>query len=190
MSMKIVLIRHGEPDYSAVTQKGFIGHGLDLGHLAAQGKAQALEAAKDPRLDGIEIIVSSPYTRALQTAAIISRHRDIPIEIELDLHEWLPDLTYTYSADEHIQAAAKFMHANKGICPPDSPIQYEELSAIFTRANACLHKYLGYEKIAVVAHGILIRQFAFAEVIPFCGISEIEFDEKFEWVGWAEKPSL
>jgi len=187
--MQILLIRHGEPDYSAVTQRGFIGHGRDLGHLTDAGKAQALEAAKDPRLDRIELIVSSPYTRALQTAAIISRHRDIPIEIELDLHEWLPDLTFTYPADEPVVQASKLMTANKGICPQDSPIQYEELSAIFARASACLRKYLlmGHKKIAVVAHGVLIRQFVFNEVIPFCGIFDIDFDENFEWIGWVEK---
>jgi len=183
--MRVLLIRHGEPDYSAVTKRGFIGHGRDLGHLTENGKAQALEAAADPRLDGVELIVSSAYTRALQTAAIISRYRDIPIEVELDLHEWLPDLTYTYPTDELVVQAGKLLTANKGVCPPDSPIKYEEASTIFDRANACLRKYLGHKKIAVVAHGILIRQFAFADVIPFCNISEIEFDEGFEWVGWA-----
>ena len=186
--MQIVLIRHGEPDYTAVTQKGFIGHGRDLAHLTEDGKAQAEEAAKDPRLDGIELIVASPYTRALQTAAIISRRRNIPIEIELDLHEWLPDLTYTYPTDDLVVQAGQLMRGNKGICPTDSPIKFEELSAVFKRANACLQKYLGHKKIAVVCHAVVIRQFFFVKDIPFCGIFEIDFDEKFEWIGWQEHP--
>ena len=28
--MHLVLVRHGEPDYSFVTERGFIGHGRDL----------------------------------------------------------------------------------------------------------------------------------------------------------------
>ena len=184
--MRVVLIRHGEPDYADVTRKGFIGHGRDLAHLTDDGKAQADKAAKDPRMDDIELIVASPYTRALQTAAIISRHRNIPIEIELDLHERLPDLTYTYPTDELVKQSGILMLANKGVRPADAEIQYEELSAVFDRAKACLLKYLGHKKIAVVTHGGVIRQFAFAKEIPFCNISEIEFDEQFEWGGWQE----
>ena len=185
--MNIVFIRHGEPDYSYVTRRGFIGHGRDLAQLSAAGKEQALAVAADARLDGIELIASSPYTRALQTAAIISGYRNIPIEIELDLHEWLPDLTYTFSTEEEAVQAAIMCTMHKGVCPADSPIKYEELLTVFERANACLQKYLGRAKIAVVTHGILMRQFSFAEKIPFCGIREIEFDENYRWCGVAKR---
>jgi broad specificity phosphatase PhoE len=80
---KLVLIRHGEPDYSYVTERGFKGHGRDLGQLTASGIEQAKLAAKDSRLDGAELIVASPYTRALQTAAIISKERNLDISISL-----------------------------------------------------------------------------------------------------------
>ena len=49
--------------------------------------------AVDARLKTAELIVSSPYTRALQTAAIISRETGLKICIEVDLHEWEPDKT-------------------------------------------------------------------------------------------------
>jgi broad specificity phosphatase PhoE len=106
--------------------------------------------------------------------------------VELDLHEWLPDLTYSYFSDDDVIQAGKLLTSNKGICPADSFIKYEELSSVFTRTNKCLQKYLKYRKIAVVAHGIVIRQFAYANVIPFCGIFEIEYDENFQWSGWVE----
>jgi broad specificity phosphatase PhoE len=185
--MKILLIRHGEPDYTEVGIRKYMGHGLDLAHLNANGKEQAQKAAEDPRLDGIEIIVSSPYTRALHTAAIISRYRNVEIEIELGLHEWLPDLTYTYTSDDFVIQAGKMISRNKGICPSDSPIKYEELTSVFERANSSLKKYLIYKKIAVVAHGVLIRQFSYAEKIPYCSIMEIEYDENYKWVGFVEK---
>lgn len=185
--MKIVFIRHGEPDYTGVTNRKFIGHGMDLAPLTEEGKKQAQMVSQADALNDAELIVSSPYTRALQTAAIISKNRNLNIEVELDLHEWLPDLSYTFSSDNLVIEAARLLRSNKGICPAASPIQYEELSAIFYRANAVLKKYLGYKKIAVVAHGMLIRQFAFSEVIAYCGISEIEYDDKFKWIGFVEK---
>jgi broad specificity phosphatase PhoE len=184
--MKIVFVRHGEPDYNDVTQRGFIGHGRDLAHLTKLGKAQAQTAAENSILDGIELIVSSPYTRALQTAAIISKYRNVEIEVELDLHEWLSDLTYSYSAYDSVDRAFKLCIANKGICPKDSPIKYEELSSVFDRAKKCLEKYTSYKKIAVVTHGILMWQFTFSKEYPYCGMSEIEFDKNFEWSGWIE----
>jgi len=185
--MKIIFIRHGEPDYSHVAKRGFVGLGLNLAHLSKEGEAQATAAAEDARLDGARLILASPYARALHTAAIISRRRNLPIEVELDLHEWLPDLTFTYKTDEEVVRAGKMLLANKGICPPDSLLKYEELESVFTRANAVLQKYQEYGKIIVVAHAILIRQFAFASKIPYCGISEVEWNESFTWSGWVSE---
>lgn len=85
--MKIVAIRHGEPDYNLVEQKGFIGHGHDLAPLTALGIQQALEMTKSSLLEEVELLVSSSYTRALQTAAILSRIRQLPLSVEIDLHE-------------------------------------------------------------------------------------------------------
>lgn len=183
--MKIILIRHGEPDYNDIIKRGFIGHGNDLAHLTEAGKAKAQIAAQNPMLDGIELIVSSPYTRALQTAAIISKYRNIEIEVELDLHEWLPDLTYSFSGYDSVERAFKLCVTNKGFCPKDSSIKYEELSRVFDRAKKCLEKYTSYNKIAVVAHGMLMSQFALLEY-PYCGMTEIEFDESLEWSGWID----
>lgn len=182
--MKIVFIRHGEPDYSEIMKRGFIGHGRDLGHLTELGKQQAREAAKDKLLDGIECIVSSPYTRALQTAAIISKQRNIDIEIALDVHEWIPDLTFALTEYEIVDQAVALCIANRGVCPLDSPIKYEELSHVFSRAKKALLKYASYEKIAVVAHGMLIRQFVTVKDLPYCGVIELEFDEDFKWRGF------
>lgn len=184
--MKIVFIRHGEPDYSGVTRKKFIGHGRDLAHLTDTGKEQALKAAENPLLDGVEIILSSPYTRALQTAAVISRYKNIGIEVELDLHEWLPDLTYTFQDGMFSEKAEELCLLNKGIRPDNSPVQYEEFSSVFIRAKTCLEKYLQYKKIAVIAHGFLIRQFAYRKNIPYCDVYEIEFDRDFKRCVWIE----
>ena len=79
--MKLILVRHGEPTYEQVGKRGYIGQGRDLAILTEKGIRQAEEAAKDPRLIGAELIVSSPYTRALHTAAIISKNTNLDIKV-------------------------------------------------------------------------------------------------------------
>lgn len=85
------LIRHGEPDYGAVSKLGFYGFGRSFAPLSERGVQQAEETAKDTRLLDADLIICSPYTRALQTAAIISREIDKEIVVEPELHEWIAD---------------------------------------------------------------------------------------------------
>ena len=69
------LVRHGEADYSQLMENGFFGFGRDFAPLSKTGIEQVEKTAKDQRLKSAQIIVTSPYTRALQTAAIISSKR-------------------------------------------------------------------------------------------------------------------
>lgn len=182
--MQVIFIRHGEPDYSYVTEKGFIGHGIDMAQLTEKGKDQAVAVAGDKRLEGAELILSSPYTRALQTAAIISRFRDTELRVETDLHEWLPDLSHGYTRLESKVKIFKLFAENKGKCPEDSPVRYEEYQSMFDRVNACLQKYLSYKKIAVVAHALVISSFCYPAEIPWGGIVEFEFTDNLKCRGW------
>lgn len=183
---KLILVRHGEPDYSFVTERQFKGHGRDLAQLTPRGIEQAKIAAKDSRLQGADLIVSSPYTRALQTAAIISKETGLDINIELDLHEWLPDLTFNYCSEEVVKAAAKECTSYKGEYTEEDKRPWEKISTVASRAIKCLEKYSDYDKIIVVAHGIVMRQFKFLLDIPYCGILEVDYDRDFKWAGWVE----
>ena len=80
--------------------------------------------------------------------------------------------------------ASELCSEYKGVCPNDSEIKFENLIDVFNRAKTALLRYRKYKKIVVVTHGIVMRQFSFAPEIPFCGISEIDFDESFSWVGF------
>ena len=60
--MDLLLVRHGEPDYSDVDKRGYAGHGRDLAKLTEKGVQQAEQAAGDKRLPGADLILSSPYT--------------------------------------------------------------------------------------------------------------------------------
>ncbi len=183
---KLVLVRHGEPDYSHVTSRGFIGHGRDLANLTEQGVIQAEQVSRDERLQGSQLIISSAYTRALQTAAIISKNTGLDIKIELDLHEWLPDLSFSYDSDEFAVKIGKECSTYKGKCPEDKNPKWESLSEVARRAFLSLEKYLQYDKIIVVSHGIVMRQFKFQQQVPYCGIIEVDFEKNYEWCGFVE----
>lgn len=182
--MQVIFIRHGEPDYSHVTQRGFVGHGLDMAQLSAYGAEQALAAAQDERLEGAELVLSSPYTRALQTAAIISRRRDIELKVETDLHEWLPDLSHAFASYEAKTKLFELFAENKGTCPAESPARYEEYQSLFDRVHACLQGYQAHRKIAVVSHALVIAAFCYPAQTPWGGIVEANFTNDLKWRGW------
>ena len=177
--LKIILMRHSEADYTFVRARNYIGHGLDLAQLTEEGIELAEKASFDSRLDDAEIIVSSPYTRALQTAAILSKNRQLNIKIELGLHEWMPDLTFQFADKAAADEAAERFMKNKGACPKDSDIKYENIDDLFDRAKNALLSYMKYKKIIVVTHGMLMDRFVSTSKIPHCGIYEIDFDESF-----------
>ena len=178
--MKIILMRHSEPDYSDAFERNYVGQGIDLGQLTENGIQIAEKASLDSRLDNAELIVSSPYTRALQTAAIVSKNRKLDIKVEIDLHEWIPDYSFKYTSFDECQKAIDLLKENNGLRPDNSPINYETIDELFTRAKNALLKYTDYNKIIVVAHGMVISRFIPPEEIPYCGMYEIDFDKSFK----------
>lgn len=173
MKTQIILVRHGEPRYDEVLEKGYVGMGYDLGKLTDKGSLQAEERALDPLLQDAELIVSSPYTRALQTAAIISRITQIPLTVENDLHEWMPDVKFRFKfvGDEPFIDYLK----HNGKRSDDHHLQWETYAALKKRVSAVLIKYKKYRKIIVVCHGIVMSAMThFDDVIEHCGVREIK----------------
>jgi len=58
--MRIIFIRHGEPDVTTVDERGWIGQGRNFAPLTENGIQQAKKVSKHPLLEGCQIIVSSP----------------------------------------------------------------------------------------------------------------------------------
>ena len=67
------LIRHGETDWSLNEKYQLKGGYRDLPCLTPNGVRQVNELSRNLRLKNVELILSSPYTRPLQTAAILSK---------------------------------------------------------------------------------------------------------------------
>ncbi|MBQ2954221.1 MAG: histidine phosphatase family protein [Clostridia bacterium] len=184
--MKIIFIRHGEPDKAPVDARGFIGQGRDLAPLTDLGRQQAAQAAADPRLKGCQLIVASPYTRALQTAAIISRKTGLDIRVETDLHEFVPDKTFQVRGEAEDRLLHKDFLRCRGAYPPGETRRWETIAEIIARTKPVLDKYadLGYEKIAVVAHGGVIRRYTGLPVISHGEVCEVAYTKDFVPFGW------
>lgn len=77
-------VRHGEVHNPGnVIYAGLPGYGLSHeGRVQAAAVAQALQSA------GVEVIYSSPLTRAVQTAEVIARATDAAVIVDERLHEW------------------------------------------------------------------------------------------------------
>ncbi|MBE5784775.1 MAG: histidine phosphatase family protein [Clostridiales bacterium] len=184
--MKIVFIRHGEPDKATVDARGFVGQGRDMAPLTELGIHQAEEVSKSPLLEGSEMILSSPYTRALQTAGIISKNTGIAINVEVDLHEFIPDKTFRVKGEEEDAQLHQDFRRCKGEYPPGEVRKWETVSEIISRTKPVFDRYeaLGCRKIIVVAHGGVIRRYSGAANIDYCEACEVDYSCDFKCFGW------
>ena len=151
------LIRHGSADYTEKDAKIYQGFGNHLAPLSAKGMQEIEMTAADPRLAQARLILSPPYTRALQSTAILSRCLQIPLQVETDLHEWLADQTYVYLPDEQAARHYDEFQACNGLYPPGEEKAWESLPAMRQRMIRVLRRYCGLGDILVVCHGLVIQ---------------------------------
>ncbi|MBW2967846.1 histidine phosphatase family protein [Candidatus Woesearchaeota archaeon] len=81
--MKIFLIRHGETTGDIEDRYG----GDYDDHLTEKGRQQTQELTKKLRDKGIEKIFHSPRIRAAETATIVGKVLDVPLEVVQDIRE-------------------------------------------------------------------------------------------------------
>ena len=148
-------VRHGKADYSERDRKIYQGFGVNLAPLSEMGIRQIQNISKDDRLQGADLILSSPYTRALQTAAILSKELNAPIAVETDLHEWLANKAYIYEDNETAEKAYLEYESFHGRYPDDEEKGWAE--TIKQRVLNVLKKYSKYKKVIVACHGMMIQ---------------------------------
>ena len=170
--MKIIFVRHGEPDYRELEERSYTGFGIDLAPLSEKGRQQAQELSKNPLFPSAEIIISSAVTRALETASYVACVTGLPLRVEPLLHEWQ---VYESGIDRFEEARRLFLE-NNGELLPNSPVQYETAVEMKTRFLECMAKYKEHQTVLVVAHRMLMRQFVPDEKIDFCQVIECEIE--------------
>ena len=160
------LIRHGEPTYQPVNDRNFIGHGLDLAPLTKTGIEQLKETSKDNRLKECDIIVSSPYTRALQSAAILSKELGIDIEVDVDLHEWIPDIVnFQHRTSEECCSLSRDFDLHNGVHPTGQVKVWETKENMNRRVDSVLEKYMKYDRVIVVCHEVVIKTIKYQDKV-------------------------
>ena len=170
--MKIIFVRHGEPDYRLLEEHAYSGFGMDLAPLSEKGRKQAQDLCQNPLFQSADLLVASSVTRALETASYLASAIGFPLRVEPLLHEWQ---VYESGIDRFEEARKLFLEHN-GELLPNSPIQYETAVEMKTRFLECMVKYREHQTVVVIAHQMLIRQFVANEKIDFCQVIECEIE--------------
>lgn len=76
--------------------------GKNFAGLSENGKRQIRNSCELLAKYEVDIIVSSPFTRTMQGAAIMSNQLNADVEVGRDLHEWQADLTYSITDDKEL----------------------------------------------------------------------------------------
>lgn len=151
-------MRHGQPDNSVIGTKIYQGMGANMMTLTEKGKEEIHRSAKDERLKKAQLILASPYGRALHTAAIVSRELDLDIQVETDLYEWVADAeNFSYLEYEEAVQAYHELYENKGHHPVGKHCKWESSEHLIERVKAVLEKYRDYECVIVCCHGTLME---------------------------------
>jgi len=138
-------LRHGETDWNA---RNLSQGNVDV-PLNEVGLAQARTAAEVLRTRGIRSVVTSPLSRAYDTAVIVGEHIGVPLEVEDELRE------VAFGVQEGQPMAEWFDDWVAGTFTPEGAEPFNVLRA---RAVAAANQALTRPApVLVVAHGALFR---------------------------------
>ncbi len=84
--MSIYFVRHGQTETNLKMMNGEV-IGENDAPLNETGLKQAVETAENLKDVNFDVILSSPYKRAIQTAEVIAKDRKMPITIKNNLRE-------------------------------------------------------------------------------------------------------
>ncbi|MFI5708583.1 histidine phosphatase family protein [Kribbella sp. NPDC051620] len=156
---QIYLVRHGQPDYAPVDSRGWPGMAADAAPLTPEGSKQA-EAVAD-LLSGIgaTYLVSSPFTRALHSAAIIGHRLALGVRVDYDLRDWLPDSTGSWRGVADVRAAEAELDEYDGEWHQGIRRSWEPLSVVRARAREALARHTASTDgpVLAITHAMVIR---------------------------------
>lgn len=183
---KYILVRHGEPTYKELISLGYDKDKFSWAPLTEKGILDVEKISENKIFENSDILICSPYTRAMQTASIIGSRYNLKINPEILLHEWLPS---TFATNEEFiykihlaRKEWKLKYENPDFVYSSS---FESFESVTNRVLGVLEKYTDYDKVIVVAHGILISMLFDNEVrlhtAEFTTITSDELEEKFDF---------
>ncbi|MGH6892059.1 MAG: histidine phosphatase family protein [Dongiaceae bacterium] len=172
----MILIRHGQSEFNVHFNRTGIDPGITDPHLTEAGGAQVRAAAEALQRSGrpIKRLLSSPYTRALQTAEIVAGILQVPVDVEPLVREHAKFQCDVGTARSHLSErwpAVNFDHLEETWWPPLDETEAD----VLVRARSFRTRAAGWHdwrEVAVVSHwGFLLRltgrSLANAEHVPF-----------------------
>jgi probable phosphoglycerate mutase len=171
----LILVRHGESSGNKERIFATSPHDLPLTEL---GYAQALAAARRiAELFRPQLVVSSAYIRASETARIIAGALGVPLEVELNLHEREVGVHRGRPYDS-FQDAPDYDATRPWVWQPEGGESYEQVQARVGPILDRLAKVHSDKDIVIVSHGgVMTTLWAYiagtwddAYVPPNCGM--------------------
>ena len=172
----MILIRHGQSEFNVHYNRTGVDPGITDPHLTEAGRAQVRQAAEAIKRSERPIarLLTSPYTRALQTAEILAGALKVPVDIEPLVREHAKfqcDVGTRRSLLCANWPALNFDHLEETWWPPLD----ETEAAVMLRARSFQTQaasWADWQEVAVVSHwGFLLRltgkSLANAEHLPF-----------------------
>jgi broad specificity phosphatase PhoE len=170
---RFFLVRHGEPRWSLAVERDLQGPLSDFVPLTELGVRQCEEAAKDPRLREARLVLSSPYTRALQSASIFCRELRLPLAVEYDLRERMPETGHRFHSVQRIVEFCRDYDRHDGRHPAGEPRPWEERASVRARVLAALGRYRPWGCVVVVTHEKVMESVLGCREIPCGSIHEL-----------------
>jgi broad specificity phosphatase PhoE len=171
----MILIRHGQSEFNAVFERTRKDPGIEDPKLTLHGKEQVRRAAAEIRRDGhpIRRLITSPYTRALETAVILAEELTLPVEVEPIVHEhacWSCDIGTPISALTERWPTLDFSHMEE-IWWPEGELQ-ESVHRRCADFRVKALQLADWRHVGVVSHWGFIRTLTGldvknAQVVPF-----------------------
>jgi broad specificity phosphatase PhoE len=155
--MKLYLVRHGQ---TADAEKG-IKQGVESS-LSPTGKVQTARTVRLLKDKGVEIIMSSPWTRAAETAEIINKTLKKKIIFEEVYRERISSPRLAGKSNEDSEAVRYANEHEKNFCDPrwKFDISGESIIEAFKRAKKIekilLSRYFD-KTVLVVSHADFLR---------------------------------
>lgn len=182
------IFRHGESTYNV--ENRVQGHSDDS-QLTEKGRLQAVETAQRLKDKHIEIIISSPLKRAIQTGNIVAGELNVPIvtderfiEVNVGVIE---GLTYDEVLRQHGELYKKWRSSDRDktdVCFENGETRKNVRRRVFDALNFYAEDSR-YDNIAVSGHGIIVIQALLAlgieqNDIPNGSVVHLSYEQK-QW---------
>jgi broad specificity phosphatase PhoE len=133
------------------------GWGADLAPLSTLGRGQIQDCVPGIVAKNPEVLLCSPTTRTMEGGAILQAVLNLPLHVEFDMHEWVPDRSFAWATLADVHAQVEDLEKHGGEWPSGRELPWEPFSAIRARCLGVLGRYRSYSCVVVMCHEMVIR---------------------------------